>query len=394
MRKLLFAASLFLGSTVIVSCESSSEPSNASVPTQSQETNPYQAFLTEAFANGEFNGNVQVVQKGETVYQGSFGVRNQETGDKLDENSVFRLASVSKQFTAMAVMILKEEGKLDYDQDIREILPELPYEGVTIRHLLNHTAGLPDYVAVLNDHWKPELEAEDPARLIEGNDDILPLLAEHAPSLTITPGERMEYSNTGYVLLASIVERISKMPFEDFLQTQIFEPVGMSNTSVYDWKPGEDAALPNRVFGFTYDTDGTTIISTDNHYLNGAKGDGGIYATTADLALWDRALYTSKLVPQSTLQEAYTPAVLNDGNTSHYGFGWIIDPQEDGHVYHTGGWAGFMSLIDRDMKNETCIIFTSNHAPGFGGIVDGLRNISQGRDASLPPANYVQSEAN
>lgn len=233
----IFLTILFL---VINSC-------NADLPIGEEK---YEQFLTDMANQGKFNGNALILKNGKLVYQGAFGLRSIDPIDSLSINSAFRLTSVSKQFTAMAIMMLKEDKKLTYDQDIQQIFPELPYEGVTIRHLLNHTSGLPDYIVLFNKYWKPEFKQHDPRRFISGNEDIINMMIEKKPPMHFTPGEKFEYSNTGYVLLASIVKRISGQPFEDFLKERLFDLVRMDNTCVYKYMIGPDPNMPNRVFGF------------------------------------------------------------------------------------------------------------------------------------------------
>lgn len=368
---ILFLAALF-------SCGSSPAPDLAV---------KYQQYLQQANGRGQFNGNVLVVKHGNVVFQGAYGTADAKVGKSLDLNSVFRLASVSKQFTAMAVMILKEDGKLSYDQELKEFFPELPYEGITIRHLLNHTSGLPDYIGIMDKHWKVEYRYQSKQRRISGNQDVINILAEHTPEVHFLPGEQWRYSNTGYMLLASIVAKVSGLPFSEFMQQRIFGPAGMNSSSVYNYKIGYDPEMPNRTFSFEKQLNGTDIRSTDEHYLNAAAGDGGIYSTLGDLFKWDRILYTEKLVSKETLNEAFTPAVLNNGGTTDYGFGWYIKNLEGGRkeVWHTGGWAGFSSYIVRDVDDDHCIIFLSNNANNyFWPLLTNLNNILHNKPYRLP----------
>jgi len=147
--------------------------------------NKYEEFLSLAYQRGQFNGNVLILKKGEIAYKGAFGISNIDPIDSLNINSIFRLASLSKQFTAMGIMILKENGKLSYDQDIRDFLPELPYKDISIRHLLNHVGGLPDYMGIMNKNWRPELKYSDPERLVTGNIDIIELFANLKPEIRV-----------------------------------------------------------------------------------------------------------------------------------------------------------------------------------------------------------------
>ena len=355
---------------------------------ESPASNEYEEFINELVERGQLNGNVLVYESGNIVHQSAHGIANPATGEKLHLNSVFRLASVSKQFTAMAIVLLKEEGKLDYDQDIRDFIPELPYQGITIRHLIHHVSGLPDYINLLFDHWKPDLSADDPNRLIEGNEDMIRLLAEHQPPVHFESQEEWEYSNTGYALLASIVSRVSGMPFEDFMKERIFEKANMKNTVVYEYTPDPDPEMPNRVFGFRLDLNGKDMISSDSHFLNGAQGDGGIYSTLEDLLNWDRALHTDKIVNQAVLNEVYTPIILNNGDTTNYAFGVGVHESKSGKkiIAHSGGWVGFLTYLHREIEDDHCIVILTNHFnPYFDGIRKGLLDILHGEPYTLPP---------
>ncbi len=341
----------------------------------------YQKFIENIHHQGYFNGNVLVSENGKIVYQGAHGISKIDPIDSLRLGSVFRLASVSKQFTAMGIMKLKEMGLLDYDQEIDEIIVELPYHQITIRHLLNHTSGLPDYNQLMDSFWKPDLKPEDPRRMIAGNQDVIDLLVDKKPPVLFRPGEKWEYSNTGYLLLATIVERVSGQRFAQFMQENIFEPAGMLSTSVYPYRPGDDPDNPLRVFGFRQDHSNGQL-SHDVHYLNKVQGDGGIYSTLEDLHRWDRALYSDKIVSQATLKEAFTPGKLNDGSTTKYGFGWHLreNPAGELTVSHGGSWLGFQTHIFRNLDKQDCIIvLTNNTSPYVGRVVYALKKLLRGR---------------
>lgn len=349
----------------------------------------YAQYLAQAHARGQFNGAALVFEQGKVVYQGAFGIGNIDPIDSLHLGSQFRLASVGKQFTAMAIMILKEDGKLRYDQDVRDFLPELPYTGITIRHLLHHTSGLPQYEQMMDQHWKPELRYDDPARYISGNEDILDMYAAQKPPMRFQPGEKWEYSNGGYNLLGTIVKRASGMSYADFLQQRIFTPAGMAHSMVYPYVIGNDPAMPDRVFGFWTDWNGRDHKSTDGHYLNPAYGEDGTYSTVSDMLLWDRVLYTDKLVAKATLEEAFTPAVLSNGDTTEYGFGWFIGSTPTGKkmVAHSGSWAGFTTYFLRGIEEDKClVVLTNNSTTYFGedGIRGQLTNILYDRPYRLP----------
>ena len=355
---------------------------------RSEAPSKYEQYLSEANARGAFNGAALVFDSGKVVYQGAFGIRGTDSIASLDVNSQFRLASVSKQFTAMAVMQLMEDGKLRYDQDIREFIPELPYEGITIRHLLQHVSGLPDYEPLMDQNWKTELRVDDPARYTDGNADVIKMLAAKKSPVYFKPGEKWRYSNTGYNLLGSIVARASGTSFAAFLKTRIFDPAGMSNTSVYDFVIGPDPQMPNRAYGYQLAWNGTDLSPADSHYLNHGQGEDGVYSTVGDMLKWDRVLYTEKLVSKATLQEAFTPAVLNNGETTDYGFGWFLQRSADGKrlVAHSGGWLAFNTHTLRAIEEDKFLVVLMNNAQGpFGVIAEGLTDLLYDRPAKLPP---------
>jgi CubicO group peptidase (beta-lactamase class C family) len=337
------------------------------------------AFLGQAYGNKQFNGNVLVAKQGEVIYHKSFGIGNIDPEIPLQLDSQFRLASVSKPFTAMAIMILKERGILDYSEPISKYLPELPYRGVSIRHLLTHTSGIPDYTYLFERYWDPghttftEKEYAD-------NDDVISMFVEHHPELRFDPGEQYSYSNTGYVFLASIVERASGVPFQQFLKDNIFTPLGMSNTLLYS--AIRDDPMEGRVIGYRTALNGSDHVRNDFHYMSGISGDGAIYSTTGDLFRWDQGLYTEKLVSQATLEEAFTPYILTSGAESQYGLGWGIDTSLVGRkvVTHGGGWIAARTWLFREIEDNNCIIVLTNHTSRhIYAIREALQRILHGK---------------
>jgi CubicO group peptidase (beta-lactamase class C family) len=332
---------------------------------------------------GEFNGCVLVAENGKIIYEKVSGIAHSETGESLTVEHRFRLASVSKQFTAMAAMILKEQGKLSYDDDIQKYLPELPYKGVTIRHLLTHTSGLPDYTSLLEVHWDVEHKGTM-MRKIATNTDVLGYLIKYKPSVKFTPGEKHSYCNTGYNLLAIIVERISKMSFQEFMRVHIFEPLDMKDSFVNErngLNPDE-----KRARGILPGPDNIGFVLSDFHYQNGMYGDGGIYSTLEDMFRWDQALYSEKLVSRETIAEAFTPSKLNGGELVDYGFGWSLINTEEGKVVaHGGGWLGFRAFILRDLESKNTVIQLCN-MPGIskGALAFTILNILHGKEYDLP----------
>jgi len=322
------------------------------------------AFFSHCHENGQFNGNILVVKGGNIIYHKSFGISNIDPVEPLQLNSQFRLASVSKSFTAMAIMILKEQGKLNYDDKIIKYLPELPYPDLTIRHLLNHTSGIPKYEDLCDQYW--DLEHKNFLdKKYATNDDIIELFVEHQPEVLFKPGDKYSYSNAGYVLLASIVSRVSGETFEEFLKNYIFDPLNMSFSLVYS--AIRDDVMEHRVYGYRLALNGSDYLPNDFHYMSGLAGDGAIYSTTGDLFKWDRALYTEKLVSKSTLKEAFSPVILNDSSTSKYGFGWGINNSMSNKkvVSHGGGWIAAKTWIWREIEEDNAIILLTNNTSRY-----------------------------
>ena len=332
--------------------------------------------LDRAFDNRIFSGTVLIAIDGQIVFEKSVGYSNPEDSSPFVENSSFRLASVSKQFTAMGIMMLKEEGKLDFDDDIRKHLPTLPYEGVTIRHLLHHIGGLPDYMSLFSKHW--DKGVADDKKKTAFNKDLVQLFSDHQPQRDFAPGERYQYSNTGYVLLGSIIEAASGQGIHEFFRERIFDPVGMNDS--FAFSPDEKLFHPdNRVYGFQW-SDKESFVEVDWNYLNGMVGDGGIYASARDLLKWDQALYGDELVSRETLDEAFTAGKLNNGKDTGYGFGWAISRSKDRGlvVSHGGHWVGFRTSIERQVDRKLTVIVLSNnstmHLDSVCRAIDELTN--------------------
>ena len=300
---------------------------------------------------GAPGASLVVVQDGRVVLRRSFGLANLEPGTAATPRTNYRLASLTKQFTAMAVMILAERHRLSYDDSVSRYLPELPAyaRGVTVRNLLNHTGGLWDYEDFVPDSQTYQVKDRDVLRLILRTD-----------SLYFPPGSAYRYSNTGYALLALVVEAVSGMTFARFLRDRIFRPAGMTSTVAYE--PGI-STVPHRAFGFT--AEGTGFRPTDQSNTSAVLGDGGVYTSADDLVRWDRALERHTLVSAATQQAAWTPAVLYNGRSTEYGFGWFVR-REDGRlrVWHTGTTRGFRNAILRYPDERLTVVVLTNRNEG------------------------------
>ncbi len=324
------------------------------------------AFMMHAAENGLFNGAILVAEHGEVIYRKSFGYADFENSVPLAPETAFYLASVSKQFTTMAVMMLKEEGKLSYTDPLSKYFPAFPAyaRGVTIRHLMTHTSGIPDHYRL--GAYKPDLT----------NRDVYELLVKQ-DSLDFRPGDMYRYSNGGYVLLAMIVEKASGKPFYEFMKEKIFDPLDMDRTLVYD---ASKPVIKNRAIGYNQSgmKDDYEILTT---------GAGGMFSTVDDLFKWDRALYTDKLVSQKTLEEAYTPTALNDGEISNYGYGWgVVMADGKKTVSHGGSLNGFRTYIGRNLEDQNTLIFLTNNGGAVANqeIREGIANILEGKPYDMP----------
>ncbi|HLK28204.1 MAG TPA: serine hydrolase [Puia sp.] len=339
-----------------------------------EKINRVDSALTYLYQHHFFNGAVLIGEKGKVLYKKAFGITSADGIQQLTTTSSFNLASVSKQFFSMMIMILKEEGKLNYDDAVQKYLPSFPYNNITVRNLLTHTSGLPEYFDIAA-RYKNLLDTLT-------NESMLALLAETKPPLEFQPGEKWQYCNTNYTTIASIIEKVSGMKCEDFFKQKITLPLKLNNTFIYNLTMKSYPA--SRVFGFHYEKG--KAVKDDLLWLDGIVGDGNIYSTVEDLYKWDQALYTEKLIKKSTFVEAITPAKLNDGSFTKYGFGWGID-SVGYKVAHTGGWVGFRNVIVRYIgKNQTIIILDNSTNNIARSIVT---NIIESKPYTLPETTLI-----
>ena len=306
--------------------------------------------------------SVIVIKNGRVLFKKAYGLRNAEDRAKSTTQTNYRLASCTKQFTAMAVMILAERKQLSYNSRLTDFFPTFPVYGkqITVRHLLNHTSGLIAYEDVMPESTTIPLTDDNVLRLMEQQDHT------HFP-----PGSQFRYSNSGYVLLGLIVQKASGMSFPDFLRQNIFVPLHMDHTVLYR---RDDHSDLRQAYGYTQQ--GDTFIRTDESLTSSTLGDGRVYSSVEDLYKWDQALYRKRLVSIRTLKQAFTPGVAVD-NTSGYGFGWFI---EDRHgmrlVWHSGNTIGFTAHIQRSPeKRFTIIVLTNRNDAPLAGLVDKIREL-------------------
>ena len=325
-------------------------------------------------AQKDFSGVVLVAENGKSIYHKAFGYREFETKIPLQTTDIFELASVSKQFTAMIIIMLKEKGLLNYDDSVSKYL-QIPYKGITIRNLLTHTSGLPDYQDIMDKY-------RDKSK-VAGNPDCIEYLNKYAPPKHFEPGEKYEYSNTGYLLLASIAEKASGKDFIELCRNWIFRKLKMKNTDIRTLE--EKKATKNFAIGHIHVEERNKWVRADSFpssnytiWLGNRKGPGRISSTATDLLKWDKALYTENLIKQSTLQEAFTPMKLNDGTISNYGFGWELrnDPSFGKIVQHNGDNPGYKTQIIRYIdKKKTIIVLNNNALRDFNSIIRQLETM-------------------
>ncbi|WP_395045707.1 serine hydrolase [Flavobacterium sp.] len=320
-------------------------------------------LMKQANASGVFNGSILVAENGKVIYRKAFGYANKETKQLLKPEFCFDLASVSKQFTAMGIMILKERNKLSYDEKITKYFPEFPAYGkdISIRNLLNNTSGLPLYQPFAN---KDNLT----------NSEILKIIEERE-ALDANIGDRYVYNNVGYIMLGLIIEKVSNMSLAEFLKENIFKPLKMKNTLVGD-APKID--LKNRALGYS-------VIGELDDYTVSHTGSTSMFSNVDDLFLWDQALYSEKLVSKKTLEEAFTPVVLNNGSLSNYGFGWFLTPEKKS-VNHSGSDFGYRTFIMRNLDKKNTYIWLTNAGNAINKDVMNvaIENILASKPYELP----------
>lgn len=317
-------------------------------------------FMNDLHRKSGFNGNVLIAKKGKIIYQNSFGWADYLMRDSLKLDSKFELASVSKPLTAIAALQLIEKGKLSLDAPVDSLFVGFPFPGVTVRHLLTHRSGLPNYIYFVDRIWENKRQGMS-------NLDAINLMIEGKPNREGKPDGRFHYNNSNYMLLGAIVEKISGQDFDAYLQENIFVPAGMKNSASLSTVKFDK--IPTNVVGH----DKVWRRSVRQDYLDGPVGDKGIYSTVQDLFLLDRALKDGRLLDTALLDSAYVPRSDAKRGLFSYGYGWRTFTSDHAKVvYHTGWWHGFKSLFVRDLTNDITIVLLSNMANGSLSHLDNL----------------------
>ena len=337
------AVAIFVLALSMVSC--------ASYSLKSPTVEMIDAVFADYHKPGSPGASVAVINNGKIVFSKAYGFADVENGVPTQTNSNFRLASVTKQFTATAVLMLADRGKLSLDSRLTDVLPGAPTytRDVKIRHLLTHTAGLVDYEDLIPDSQTVQVLDRDVLTLLKNIDSVY-----------FPPGAKYRYSNSGYALLALVVEAVSGQPFAKFLKQNIFIPLGMNHTVAYE---KGISTVDNRAYGHSKTETG--YLQTDQSVTSAVLGDGGIYSSAEELYLWDQELYDNRLISAALRQQSFTPAILNDGTKTTYGFGWNVEPSHGVFsVSHTGSTRGFRNAILRLPDRRLTIIILTNRNEG------------------------------
>ncbi len=338
--------------------QATAQPATPAPSAALSETDAVDAAVQKSMQSRQVPGvSVAVVKDGKVVLAKGYGFSDVEKSIKATEHTVYQLASVTKPFTAMAVLMLAEDGKLSLDGKIADILPGLPaaWAPVTVRHLLSHTSGIKSYTDVFGEQKVPDSR-------VFTNEGILALVTD-AP-LQFAPGEKYAYSNTGYYLLGMIIEKVSGKPYATVLAERIFTPLGMTSTGLDDYAD----TRPVRAKGYATGNGQTT--PAEHTHPSQPFSAGALVSTVADLAKWDTALASRKLLKPASYDAMWTPMRLNDGKPSTYGLGWQIEPfrTRPRHA-HGGGISGFSTFLARYPDDKVTVVVLTNQGGGASGAI-------------------------
>ncbi|MFL2565750.1 MAG: serine hydrolase domain-containing protein [Parvicellaceae bacterium] len=319
-------------------------------------------YFSRKYKRKQFNGNILFAENGKIISHKSYGYANLKTKEKLTENHSFQLASVSKPFTSVAILQLIENGQINLNDTLQKFFPNFPYEGITIHQLLCHRSGLSQYTHFCD---APDSIWPDKSKTIN-NQDVIDIISKINPLINYPPDRRYYYCNTNYLLLASIVKKISGIEFKQYLKENIFSPIDMNNSIVYDRTNFNDLIMPTQ--GYENRTPWEDV------YLNGVVGDKGVYSTTMDLLKFDRALEKNLLINDSLKKLAFSKKNKDYNRNKNYGYGFRLkEHNKYGKiVYHTGWWKGYRSYYIKVLKKDQTIIILNNVKRGRFLNIDKL----------------------
>jgi CubicO group peptidase (beta-lactamase class C family) len=317
--------------------------------------NDISTFFDTGLLKQGFNGSILVAKNGEIIYEkyvGKIDLKKDSINNLLTNSTAIHIASTSKTFTAIAILRMVQENKLALDDSLEKFFPNFPYPGVTIKMLLTHRSGLPNYLYFMSNNKWGILPNNKWNRQYATNQDVLKMMYDKKPDLTGTPGSRFNYSNTNYVLLAMIIEKMSGKTFPEYMQQQIFSPLQMNNTFVFTLKDTLTAtpSFTNKSTYWEYD------------FLDATYGDKNVYTTPQDLLKWDQSLYTNQVIEKALLDSAFAPHSFEKQSVHNYGFGWRLQLLPNGKkiVYHFGKWHGSNATFARLLDEKATIIILGN----------------------------------
>ena len=356
------------------------------------------SIYTVLHNQNQFNGEVLIAEKGKIILKKGYGYANEDTKKPINEKTIFELASCSKQFTGAAIVLLKREGKLDYNDKLSKHIPELSFwKDVTIYDLLRHTSGIPDFLGNMCKDW-------DPSK-IATNEDVIKYYAASKDTLEFKTKTQHRYSNTNYVLLASIIERTSGKKYGDFLTAKIFKPLKMNNTFVYNRRQNP-RKIENYATGYVWARDSFTKVTMENpgcddssvYSMDGIEGAAKVNSCVEDIYKWTQALRNNTLLTQKEFDEMTEITQTASGENIPYGFGLDIRRGENKLVFgHTGSWDGYATLIYHDMIKDRTIIILENFKMGVTAadnvfqILDGKPLVVEyEKKVALPESDFMQ----
>ncbi len=326
-------------------------------------------FIKNLHKTRGFNGNILVAKHGKIIYENAIGWADYLHRDSLKIGSRFELASITKTMTRTAILQLWEKGKIKLDQDVRDFYPDFPYAGVTIRLLLTHRSGMMNYVYFVDDIYRKEHRIQ---KIGLSNQDAMAMIAKYKPARFNAPNKTFLYNNSNFMVLGSIIEKVTGMPYSQYMKENVFLPAGMLHTDVYSKADYEK--IPVDVVGHDR---GQWRYSVAQNFLDGPVGDKGVYSTVGDLWIFDRALRAGKLLKQSTMDSAYVPRNPWVHGHFNYGYGWrIFEAPGKQVIYHTGWWHGFRHIYLRDIKDDIVIVMLTNLSNGSLLKLDDLFKIT------------------
>ena len=339
------------------------------------------SILQKALNDKALNGTILIAKDGKIVFEKSYGFANFEKKVPLSKKTQFQIASVSKQFTAFGIMVLKRQGKLNYDDKIAQFIPDFPYPNITLRHLMQHTSGLPEF-------WngiRPNLDTSRP----NGNKEMIAYLIKNKLPLRFESGEKWEYSDIGYDILATIIERVSGKNYQKFMKKYVFRPAKMRNTEGVLVTDIRRIKAKNLARGYIQDSlKGNQLaheIRNFVFYLGDFYGDGSVISTAEDLKKWDDALQHFMKKDATHYGDAYRPMIRKDGSVLEtqkglsYGFGWGLadEPPMGKMYYHRGGHPGFITNYYRYPDKKMTLIVCRNVEPivSFAPYLQAIRSL-------------------